>query len=170
MLSSQQDAENRYDLLRRQALEAAEQISSPGHRFTEIDAVALNALQAWEGANDRLVDWNWAALRSDFRRRYPKRFEVAVWNATSLLALSLGRPTYAGRHMRLDIVEARPHTLGSREPALPDVLLAYGIYAKLLNANSIRIMNPINIEVKAYYERSGYTYIAKHNYLFRELS
>lgn len=108
-------------------------------------------------------------MRNDFRRRYPKRFEVAVWDAVSLIAVSLGRPTYAGQHMRLDITEARPRSLGARGPILPDVLLAYTVYAQLLDARSIRIMNPINDDVRAYYERSGYQYVAKHDYLFMEL-
>ena len=109
-------------------------------------------------------------MRNDFRRRYPKRFEVAIWDASSLIGVSLGRPTYAGQHLRLDIIEARPRSLGPRSAVLPDVLLAYTVYAQMLDAKSIRIMNPINAEVRAYYERAGYRYVPKQDYLFMELT
>lgn len=58
MLATHQDAERRYDELRRVALSTAEQISTGGHRFTTIDAVAINALETWPAAVDRQVTWN----------------------------------------------------------------------------------------------------------------
>jgi len=50
-----------------------------------------------------------------------------------------------------------------------EVLVAYGIYARMINARQIRIMHPISDEVKAYYATFGYEYIAKQDYLFREV-
>lgn len=115
------------------------------------------------------MDWDWVAGYSAFRFRHPKRFELAAWEHGTLMALSLGRPTYNGNHLRLDFVEARPRSLGPRPTLFDDVLLAYGIYARLLNAKQIRIMHPINATVRSHYEKYGYSYVASHDYLFKEL-
>jgi len=39
----------------------------------------------------------------------------------------------------------------------------------MINANHIRIMNPVNDTVKAFYEKYGYKYIAKGDYLTRDI-
>ena len=124
---------------------------------------------SWGAAGTRDVDWNWTQGYSAFRFRYPKRFELAVWAASGLVALSMGRPTYEGHHLRLDFVEARPRELGTRPQVFQEILLAYQVYARLLGANQIRIMHPINETVRDYYRRFGYTYIAKKDYLFKEV-
>jgi hypothetical protein len=115
------------------------------------------------------VGWDWFDGYSIFRFRHPKRFELALWGGSDLHALSLGRPTYNGNHLRLDLVEAQPRDLGPRPPVLPDILVAYVIYARLLHARQIRIMHPINEDVTRYYESFGYRYIASGDYLFREM-
>jgi hypothetical protein len=52
---------------------------------------------------------------------------------------------------------------------LLDVLVAYVIYARLLNAEQIRIMHPVNDDVTRYYEGYGYRYVASGDYLFWEV-
>ena len=69
-----------------------------------------------------------------FKFRYPKRFEIAIWQANQLIPLSMGRPTYRGGSLRLDFVEASPRDLGERPSVFDEVLIAYGIYARMLNA------------------------------------
>ncbi len=92
-----------------------------------------------------------------------------LWEGNNLFALSMGRPTYNGSNLRLDVVEARPQSLGERPSIFGIVLLAYGIYARLINANEIRIMNPINNDIKNYYEAFGYQYVSKGDYLYRKV-
>lgn len=169
MLVTHQDAERRYSELRRIALETAQLGAAPGVRFASITADALAAAGAWGTSPTRAVAWNWLEGYSAFRFRYPKRFELALWNAGRPVALSLGRPTYNGRHLRLDLVEAQPRDLGPRPQTLPDILVAYAIYARMLDAKQIRIMHPINDEVTRYYESFGYHYIASGDYLFRDV-
>ena len=86
-----------------------------------------------------------------------------------LAALSFGRPTYNGDHLRMDFIEARPQDLGDRPPVFAHVQLAYGIYARLLNAKSVRVMHPINDAVKSYYESFGYVYDSRGDYLRKEI-
>ena len=71
--------------------------------------------------------------------------------------------------MRLDFVEARPRELGDRPAVFDEVLVAYGVYARLINAKQIRIMHPMSDETKNYYETFGYTYVPQHDYLYREV-
>lgn len=171
MLATHMDAEQRYEELRKLALEYAQEGVSANRnlRFKLITSDALNAAKSWNSSAMRQVDWDWVEGYAAFKFRYPKRFEVALWQNSGLITLSMGRPTYNGSALRLDFVEARPRDLGERQSVFDEVLVAYGIYARLVNARQIRIMHPINNEVKAYYSSFGYTYVAKHDYLFRDV-
>jgi hypothetical protein len=169
LLDTHLSAERRYDGLRRLALELAQEQAPPGIRFDTITPQARAIAESWFSAADRRVDWRWAATYEIFRFRHPKRFEVSVWEKGDLTGLSMGRPTYAGGHLRLDFIEARPVSLGLKTPVFPEVELAYTVYAKLLNAKQIRITSPINDTVRSYYERFGYRYVSRGDYLFKEV-
>ena len=82
----------------------------------------------------------------------------------------MGRPTYQGSALPLDYVEASPIDLGERLAIMEAVLLGYAIYARLINAKSIRIMHPVNERVRSYYEKQKYEYVAKGDYLFKEIT
>ncbi len=169
MLATHVDAEQRYEKLRKIALEAAQEGASNNLKFRTITAAALNATKLWGRSPARRVEWDWLDGYGSFKFRYPKRFEMAIWHHNILISLSLGRPTYQGSALRLDFVEARPRDLGDRPSVFDEVLVAYGIYARMINAKQIRIMHPIGDDVKAYYETFGYRYVAKQDYLFREV-
>lgn len=162
-------AERRYDQLRQLAIELAQENAKPGVRFETISPQALAIADTWDSAPDRRVLWYWEGGYEVFKFRYPKRFEVALWEKGELTGLSLGRPTYASGSLRLDFIEARPGSRGEKTPVFPEIEAAYMIYAKLLNAKQIRIMKPINEAVRSYYARFGYEYLRQGNYLFREV-
>lgn len=42
-------------------------------------------------------------------------------------------------------------------------------YAEALGADELRVMNPINADVKRYYERFGLVYVARGDYLYIRL-
>jgi len=169
MQATHQDAETRYDRLRRQALATVQQIAPSSIHYGLIDARAQQAAESWRSASDRRVDWDWTNGFKTLKYRHPKRFEVAVWQTGKLIALSFGRPTYNGNRLRLDLIEARPASLGDRDSAFPRIVVAYDVYARLIGAREIRVMNPINAEVRAYYERLGFEYVRKGNYVHREI-
>jgi len=172
MLATHQDAEQRYSKLRAVALQTAQRtINNAGKavKITTIDNAALNASKRWHQSSTRKVDWDWFDGYNAFRFRYPKRFEVALWQTSKLIGLSMGRPTYHGTALRLDVVEGSPPDLGERPAVFDMIQVAYGIYARMINASEIRIMNPINDQVRAYYERYGYQYVPKKDYLYREV-
>jgi hypothetical protein len=138
-----------------------------GGRLALIDAVALTAAKKWEYSANRVVDWDWRVGYNDFRFRHPKRFELAIWADTTLVSLTLGRPTYHGGGMRLDFIEANPDV--KRLRVTPIALLALTAYAKAVGANEIRIMNPINDEVKEYYGKLGLKYVKHGDYLYQKI-
>ena len=86
-----------------------------------------------------------------------------------MIAISLGRPTYNATGLRLDIIEAMPKDLGRKSNVFDTIILAYEVYARMINASHIRIMNPVNDTVKAFYEKFGYTYFQKGDYLSRDI-
>lgn len=173
MLATHLDAEVRYSKLRKEALNAASEIlkngNGPNIRLTEINALALSASKAWSSSKVRIKDWDWVEGYAVFKFRYPKRFEMALWESSKLIGLSMGRPTYQGTALRLDVVEAAPSDLGVRSNIFEAVLLGYGIYARLIHAKQIRIMHPVNERVKSYYEKYNYKYVAAGDYLFKEI-
>lgn len=67
------------------------------------------------------------------------------------------------------MVEASPKDLGERPKVFDKIILAYEIYARMLNANHIRIMSPVNDTVKAFYESFGYSYVQKGDYLTKDV-
>lgn len=85
------------------------------------------------------------------------------------MCASIGRPTYNATGLRLDVVEASPRDLGERPKVFDKIILAYEIYARLLNVNHIRIVNPVNDAVKTFYERFGYNYVSRGDYLTKDV-
>ncbi|MCW8127377.1 hypothetical protein [Microbulbifer halophilus] len=164
MLATHMDAERRYDLLRKASLRAiASQLDSArGLELRLIDQKALSKAGEWSLFPERKVDWEWSNYH-DFRLRYPKRFELALWHRSQLASLSLGRPTYSATGLRLDFIEKNPRVEDIK--VFQITLAAMNVYADTLGATELRIMNPINNEVKQYYERFGLTYISKGDYL-----
>jgi hypothetical protein len=174
MLATHSDAEFRYSTIRKEALNAATEmlISNSGEpviTLTEINSQALSDSLAWNSSALRIKDWDWLEGYSVFKFRYPKRFEMALWESGKLIGLSMGRPTYQGTALRLDVVEASPSDLGKRSGIFESVLLGYGIYARMINAKQIRIMHPVNDNVKNYYEKYDYRYVSSGDYLYRNI-
>ena len=58
---------------------------------------------------------------------------------------------------------------GNRTAVVAHIPMAYGVYAHLLDAKEVRIMHPINDEVRDYYAAFGYTYVAGKDYLFKQV-
>ena len=90
---------------------------------------------------------------------------MALWHDEMLVSLSLGRPTYNGSRLRLDFIEGNPDKPKDIKVFEPTVL-AMVAYAQVLGATELRVMHPINQDVKKYYERFGFSYVSKADYLY----
>lgn len=169
MLATHLDAEKRYDAIRRATLRVAMQYlpPTPGLELRLIDPIALTITKDWAATGQRKVDWDWFAGYNDLQYRYPKRFELAIWHHGVLVNVTFGRPTYHGAGLRLDFIEASPEK--QRIRVVPIVVVAATAYAEAIGASEVRIMKPINEDVKAYYARLGFTYVSKGDYLFKKI-
>ena len=119
-----------------------------------IDHKALAAFRVLDKNFHRATDWDWA-FATKYCSRYPKAFDLSVWNGNSLYSLSLGRPTYKGTEMRLDFVEKFTNSPIFSGEMFGVSLLAYEAYGKLIGARQLRIMNPQNEKLIKYYSSLG---------------
>lgn len=173
MLATHLEAEERYDSIRKITIGVAQRKLSQRPEYADLileafSGKALIASQSWRGSAKRRVDWDWIDGYFSFKFRYSKRFELAVWHKNSLISLTLGRPTYNGTALRLDFIEANPDNPGDIR-VFPVVLFAMMVYAEALGAAELRVMKPINEEVKKYYESVGLIYVEKGDYLYMRL-
>ena len=139
-----------------------------------IDSRELTAFKTWQNDEDRKVMWDW-----HFATRYksvnPKAFDLSVWQGNNLLSLSLGRPTYHGTSMRLDFVERSPGFRLFAGEMFSISQLAFETYGRLIGANYLRVMEPINEKLIQYYTSKdiGFSFVkaAKGNphYLVKKL-
>jgi hypothetical protein len=172
MQASHRDAEERYSRIRQAVLDEVNRellnSSQPGLKARLIEQTALAQSISWGSSRKRRVDWDWVQAYGAFKFRHPKRFEMALWHSSVLVSLSLGRPTYRGTKLRLDFIEGNPDKpVGVK--VFQATFLAMVGYAHALGADELRVMNPINADVRRYYESVGLSYVAKGDYLYIRL-
>lgn len=128
----------------------------------QIDSLSLAHAERWEADLERSDDavWYWSGDKG-FRKyayRHPRRFDLAIWYAnTQLCGLSVGKPTYNGSKMRLDVIEGAPGNHPLKRKVVEITVLACEAFASLIGAEQIRIMRPVNANVIKYYESLGFT-------------
>ncbi len=105
-------------------------------------------------------------------RTHPKRFELAIWHRKLFLAgAAIGRPTWGNGKLRLDFIESSP--MGTPiDGLITEISIATSeVYADVIGATQIRIMNPINETVKKYYlSKAGFLYNQKDDFCYRDLT
>ncbi len=168
MLATHADAEQRYTILRREAVQATTRnllSKYPNLDVSLFDEKAKGAYYAsrWEQNPSRQLDWEWFEAYSSFRFRYPKRFEAAIWSNGKLAGLALGRPTYGAGGLRIDFGERCPSYDGNM-PVFRVTATAAFVYANLIGATEVRCMNPVNERVRRYYVNHGFRYVANGDY------
>jgi len=113
-----------------------------------IDAAALAAAELWTG---RRVGWPWHLMIPDWRRNYPKRFEVAIWRDGVLCALALGRPARKAPHLSLYYLERNPDPANPlRGQVTGAVLATLRAYAVVLGKAELRLMDPLPALIPRY--------------------
>lgn len=153
---------NKYDQSRIEARDIAHK-SLPSHlrQATNLEPInnsAIVATKLWGLDPERMVEWDWN-FANRYTYRYPKAFDLAVWVQNKLCSLSLGRPSYKGTFMRLDFIEKAPENNPFSKDMLGISLLAYETYARLIGAQQLRIIDPINEKVvRSYLSQGGFSY------------
>ena len=167
MLATHVEAESRYESFRKLAREAISKELPYGDRgnikLTEISQRALIYSKAWAADINRKVDWPWAEGYKSYAFRYPNRFELATWYGSALVGLSLGRPSYAGTRLRLEFIEANPSSNPLKGRIVPITISAAELYANIIGASELRIIDPIDKKLIEYYSSFGYRYCDGHS-------
>lgn len=166
MQASHALTEKQYDEFRSKSLEMTQEVISSRYHgrvsLRNIDTLSLAHAERWETCVERSDDatWTWTGNKG-FRKyaySHPKRFDLAIWYANSqLCGLSVGKPTYNGSKMRLDIMEGAPENHPLKKKVVEITVLACEAYASMIGAEQIRIMRPVNTKVVKYYESLGFT-------------
>ena len=147
------DVRNRYDDHKNQAREMASD-ALPDYlrrvRLDNIDHKSITASKLWSKNTERRVDWDWSFAKS-YCSRFPKSFDLSIWHENTLLSLSLGRPTFHGNSMRLDYVERSTDTDLYSGRIFTINRIAFETYGRLIGAEFIRIMEPMNEKLISHY-------------------
>lgn len=166
MKTSHQLANDKYELLRVKARAAAlDGMPARYHgvvRMTEIDQDALNRSIAWEAkrrAQGVEIPWSFPQGFNRYRFRHPNRLDVAVWANTTLCSLAIGIPTKTASSMRLDVIESSPEVTPISGQVLPINLAAFRAYARMIEADSITIMRPLNDKLINFYRSHGFVFL-----------
>jgi len=175
---------SRYEILRQVAREVAHEGLTPvlpnkrgaailksEISFDGFTSDCQKELQKWEKKGSRRVAWDWSAVQKKYRT-HPKRFELSIWyRSWHLCGASIGIPTSSGGKLRLDFIEANPIS-SPLSGLIVDIVIAAGIaYAKAIGASQLRIMEPVNDDVKnLYLSKIGFFYNQKGNFCYRDLT
>jgi len=163
MLATHLDAERRYELLRQESRIQAQSILpsklKDSVKLAGISQKELVLAKLWEASPNRQVNWDWKFGYEIYRKRYPKRFELSIWNDYFLCGLAIGRPSYHGSKLRLDFAEKVPDNCPIKGHVMPLILLGAESYALSIGAEEVRLMHPLNERLVNYYNRLGYKYV-----------
>ncbi|MET1255265.1 hypothetical protein [Aliikangiella maris] len=166
-LRMRDELERRYNALREQSIRMANQtLRLPNVRLSLVNNSSYAAFQRWQHHPNRKVNWDWPISWHSWKLNYPKRFECATWKGDELIGFAMGRPTYRATGLRLDYIEKSPV---ASEPHLDLTYLALYAYATLLGATHIKIMHPINSDIRDYYEQKGFKYDPKSDSCIRRI-
>jgi hypothetical protein len=90
-------------------------------------------------------------MAADWRRNYPSRFEVAIWQGDILCALALGRPAPTGPHLSLHYIERNPDPANPlRSKVTGAAVAALRRYALVLGKTELRLVDPLPALVPRY--------------------
>jgi hypothetical protein len=163
MLATHQDAERRYENFREMARNAIQRelpyTDRANIRLGKICPSSLTQAKLWNEDPNRLVDWPWDSGYRDYSYRNPKRFELATWYGNTLAGLSLGRPSYAGTRLRLEFIESRPSSSSLKGRIVPITISVAELYANIIGADELRIVDPVDEKLIEYYSSFGYKYV-----------
>ncbi|MFC3150847.1 hypothetical protein ACFOEK_07395 [Litoribrevibacter euphylliae] len=164
MQTSHSSTEAKYNQLRDLSLEVAQNNLPQGLKdlvdLKKIDLRAISQARRWEYSLSRSddADWSWENGFRSYAYRHPKRFELAIWYAKAeLCGLSIGKPTYSGAKLRLDVIEGAPWNHPLKRKVVELSVAAAEVYGDSIGAEQIRIMRPVNNQVIKYYQEFGFT-------------
>lgn len=125
-----------------------------------VDNDALLMVQIWESSPLRKnLPWSFSRDYRGWAFSHPDRLDLAVWLDTTLCSLAIGFPTKTGQSMRLDVIEKNPCNHNILDKRIFDInLIVFQVYAKIIKADKIKIMRPLNDKLIHFYRAHGFIY------------
>lgn len=135
----------------------------PTYNFSKISQRYANAADQWRNidhCNSRKA-WSWVQAYEYYNKKSKfKRFDMAISRDSHLVGLAYGLPTVSKSNLKIDLVEATPISEHKNNTKIFDIISTSAqMYASLIGANEVRIINPLNSELVNYYESFGYNYV-----------
>ena len=121
-------------------------------QMRDIERSALEVFATtWANNQSRLVAWPWPDMAADFRRKFPERFEVAIWSDEILCGLAIGKPSHSRHVMTVQFLEGNPDTQHPLKGIVHlAVLEAAHAYSVAINAGAMRIDAPHPATIELY--------------------
>ncbi len=140
-----------------QTLEAYPDNSLSANSIRLIDAMTADA---WaEEEPEKRNYWSWVDAFHYYNKQ-AKRFDLCISRSGELVGLSYGIPTAHKSKLKIELVEGTPFSLHKGGLKVFNVVsTAAQIYALLLGADEVRVMNPVNDRVRDFYCSLGYAYV-----------
>jgi len=134
-------------------------VNMPGVRLTPINGAALLYYKKWPdiGRTPPNGGWDWESWSINYKEKYPKRFDVAIWFGTTLCGLALGKMSEKNIHVRLEVLEGSTdgtHPLKGRVAYI--ALTALEMFGYALNAEEAKIIDPVHGAITSY-RKLGYS-------------
>lgn len=138
-----------------------------------LDGLTFNCqkeLRKWEKTSLRRVTWDWSMVLKKYCS-HPKRFELSIWHKNLFLCgATIGKPTWSGSKLRLDFIEASPIRSPLSGLIVDLTIIAGAAYAETIGATQLRIMHPVNDNVKnLYLSKQGFAYNRCEDFCYRNL-
>ncbi|MBL4798895.1 MAG: hypothetical protein JKY50_15875 [Oleispira sp.] len=167
-----------YEELREIAYELTKETLGLSVQINGIDLSTAKKADEWkklqgDGLRKTRSVWSWeqAYMKS---KNLPDRFEISVWSGSQLCAITYGRPSQHRTKLKLMLVESspvKPSPLTTK--AFEIISTCAMIYADLIDADEIYIINPINDSVASYYMQFGFSeplpYLGKKTYMRKKV-
>jgi len=168
-----------YEEFRQIAYDMTKETLGLSVQINGIDLPTARKADEWkllQGDNlrEKRSTWSWEQvyLRS---KNLPDRFEISVWSGSQLCAITYGRPSQHRTKLKLMLVEAspvKPSPLTTKAFAIISTCAMF--YAKLIDADEVYIIDPINDAVASYYMKFGFSeplpYQGKRTYMRRNVN
>ncbi len=152
--------------------ELPKSINMPGVKLTPINSIALSKHQDWPNSDRQPPNggWEWSSWVSNYREKYPKRFEAAIWFGDTLCGLLLGKMSDKNVHIRLEVLEASTDLLHPLKGRIAYIALsAVEMFGFAVGAEESRIIDPVDGAVLSY-KKLGYKLYSGTKYSPRYLA
>ena len=168
-----------YETLRKVAYDMTKETLGLSVKINGIDLLTAKKADQWkniqgESLREQRSSWSWEKAYES-SKNLPDRFEISIWSGAQLCAVTYGRPSHHRTKLKLMLVESspiKPSPLTCKTFSI--ISTCAMIYADLIDADEVYIIDPVNDAVASYYMQFGYSaplpYLGKRIYMRKSVN